>query len=571
MKSPTVQSTPRLMVFFYLLLLSLLVHGTLVAQIGPADSIYFLITDRFNDGDPTNNFTVRPNDVVAYHGGDFAGIIEKLDYIAALGNTAIWISPVVDNQSGGYHGYWAIDFYGVEEHFGDMEILQRLVRESQSRGIKVIIDLVVNHTGLQHPWVSDPDYVDWFNPRITLRDFNDPVAVENHWLAGLPDLNQHNPETRQYLIDMAIWWIDQLGHDGYRLDTVRHVPRDFWEDFTQAIHGRYPDFFLIGESFDGDPARVASYQRAGFNGMLDFPMYFSFREMIRNGGPARDLARAMMQARVFPDRSMVGTFIDNHDVPRFMNQIRTFRDEKLSQGLLFLYTYTGIPILYYGTEFPIDAPGEHTSRMLVPWEREARFAGLISLLARLRAQHPALSVGEIDIVYANDHVVVFSRQDGDQVFLTILNNSEVSQTLEFDLPPALVEQGFRSLVEVLGSKWLGPGTGAVVANFVDPVFGEAGMEGLVASERARFVVPARDFDGTGLPDLEGLIAQGRRLPVGSQGRVRIQLDPYTGSLLKLSFEPGGIPQWIYLAVSSTVLLLMLGIALVSKRRRARRV
>ena len=191
--------------------------------INSSDLIYFLMTDRFSNGDPTNDQNVRPADPQAYHGGDFQGIINKLDYIKDLGFTTIWISPVVQNQVGGYHGYWATDFYKTNEHFGSMAELRSLVDQAHAKGIKVIVDLVVNHTGQLHPWVGEAQYQNWFHPRKNIANYSDQREVENGWLASLPDLNQENPEVKQYLINMAKWWIEETGIDGYRLDTVKHV------------------------------------------------------------------------------------------------------------------------------------------------------------------------------------------------------------------------------------------------------------------------------------------------------------------------------------------------------------
>lgn len=129
------------------------------------EMIYFIMVDRFNNGDPTNDFDVNRNDPLAYQGGDFKGIIDKLDYIDEMGFSAIWLTPIVKNEEKGYHGYWTEDFYDVEEHFGTLEEFKTLVKEAHKRDMKVILDLVVNHTGYKHPWLADPDKQDWFHER----------------------------------------------------------------------------------------------------------------------------------------------------------------------------------------------------------------------------------------------------------------------------------------------------------------------------------------------------------------------------------------------------------------------
>ncbi|MBZ4665961.1 alpha-amylase family glycosyl hydrolase [Mahella sp.] len=241
--------------FLILILVSVVFSGC--AQTTKTDwesqVIYFIMTDRFYNGDTTNDMDANPSDPKAYHGGDLQGIIDKLDYIKDLGATAIWITPVVDNEEGGYHGYWAYDFERVDEHLGDTAKLKELTDKAHDKDIKVILDMVFNHTGYNSPWLSDPAKSDWFNEKMDIVNYNNQEEVEKGWLSGLPDLNQSNPDVEKYLIDMAMSWIDETGIDGFRLDTVRHVPKEFWTKLSQTIKQKYPDFFLLGEVWVNDP------------------------------------------------------------------------------------------------------------------------------------------------------------------------------------------------------------------------------------------------------------------------------------------------------------------------------
>lgn len=538
----------------FVLVFLLLLGATLglSAQVTPEDSMYFLMTDRFLDGDSSNNYTVRPRDLTAYHGGDFAGIIQKLDYIKTLGFSAIWISPVVDNQSGGYHGYWAVDFYGVEEHFGDMEILKRLVDEAHKRDIKVIIDLVVNHTGVMHPWLPDPEYADWFHERRTIQNYEDQFEAENYWLSSLPDLAQEHPETRQYLIDMAIWWIDQLGHDGYRLDTVRHVPHDFWTDFARAIDQRYPDFYLMGEVFHGDFTKVGSYQQAGLDGLVDFPIYFSIRDFLREGKSGTQFASRINQARSYQDRDQMATFIDNHDVQRYINQVRERVDEKLSQGLLFMFTYTGIPLLYYGTEEPIDGGSEHSGRRDFNWEAELRFGGLISTFNTLRRENPALTSGDFRILYSDEHTLAFTRSTDDQAFVTVLYNGEEPVKRSIPLPEDF--SGYKSGVQLLGPEWLGDSGGSDRPGRQR----EARDREVVAIARQESVEVADEYSARGAKNTRELEEAGRVFRV-SGDTLTVELEPYTGSLIKMSQEPAPAGKGLLITVLSVVAAAVAGL------------
>ena len=224
------------------------------------DLIYFILTDRFSDGDNTNNYDVDKTDPRKRHGGDIKGIIDKLDYIKDLGATAIWITPVMKNEKDGYHGYWIEDFYEVDPHLGTMEDMKTLVKESHKKDIKVILDYVVNHTGYKSPWLKDEKYKDWFNENKTITNWNDQDQVENGWLMGLPDLDLNNPEVKKYFIENALWWIDETGIDGMRLDTVKHVPRSFWTEFVSAIKDKHPDFYFLGEVWSENPRYFKSYR-----------------------------------------------------------------------------------------------------------------------------------------------------------------------------------------------------------------------------------------------------------------------------------------------------------------------
>jgi glycosidase len=466
-----------------------LIAAGLSAQFSAADSVYFLFTDRFYDGDESNNYTVNLRNLTGYHGGDFAGLEEKLPYIADMGFTAIWISSVVDNQSGGYHGYWARDYYAVEEHFGDMESLKSMVDRAHELGLKVIVDLAINHTGIQSLLYADEELRDtWFNPRRDIDDYGNQFQVENHWLQNLPDLNHNNPDVRRYLIDMSLWWIDQTGIDGYRLDAVKHVPSDFWSEYSRAIRERYPDFYLIGEVFDGNPSALGRYQRSGINGLLDFPMYFAVRDMIRNGEPGTRFNQALLNSKQnYLNDELMGTFIDNHDVPRFINQVRRNEEEKLAQGLMFLFTYTGIPIMYYGTEIPADGGAEHTGRRDMDWEAEPVYRDMVTRLNELRSRHAALTEGNFLIVNRSISSFAFARFTDDEAFITVLNNAEEDRRVDIELPDRLA--GYRWAESVL-------------------------------------------LDDNGEPIAPGVPGIGRiRI---RRGRIRLDLPEYSGIVLKLS-------------------------------------
>ena len=242
----------------------------------PDDVIYLIMPDRFSNGDPSNDDPAVSRGMWDrqkpryYHGGDFQGIVDRLPYLKDLGVTAIWINPVYDNvnhlnereQDNGqaitdYHGYGAVDFYGVEEHFGTLTRFRELVDAAHRQGIKVIQDQVANHTGPYHPWVTDSPTQTWFHGTETHHLANtwqtwtlvDPHAtpelqqatLDGWFIDILPDLNQDDQEVARYLIQNTLWWVGISGLDGIRQDTLPYVPRRFWRDWMAAIKRQYPE------------------------------------------------------------------------------------------------------------------------------------------------------------------------------------------------------------------------------------------------------------------------------------------------------------------------------------------
>lgn len=397
------------------------------------DLIYFIFTDRFNDGDTSNNKDVNKDDLKSFEGGDWQGIIDKLDYIKDLGFTTIWISPVVKNDTGGYHGYWAVDFYKTEDHFGTIDKLKELVNKSHEKGMKVVVDLVVNHAGMNHPFVSDPKYKDWFHDTGSITNYDDQNEVENGKLAGLPDFNTENPEVKKYLIDMAKWWIKEVKFDGYRLDTVKHVPKEFWTDFISAIKKDYPNFYFIGEVWNGDPNYVAPYQQTGIDGFVDFPMYYAMLDVFA-GNNAKGAVRLSSMIEDLQSRykkpDLMGTFIDNHDVDRFLSKATSMPDERMKQALAFEMTYTGIPILYYGTEVGLDGSSDPLNRKFMDWSKKGKFYDYIKQLTSIRKTNAALTQGDIKIIKQEKDYLLYARKSGDNVVFSAFNVSKDSKTAE---------------------------------------------------------------------------------------------------------------------------------------------
>jgi neopullulanase len=449
------------------------------------DVIYLILPDRFANGDPAND---EPREFPgshdrsksrAWHGGDLRGIREHLDYLKALGVTTLWLTPVVKNgATEDYHGYGAVDLYAVDPHLGTLDDYQQLAAALRQRRMKLFFDVVPNHVGPKHPWVSEPPQPDWFhgspqNHLATNAPFpgsfyatsasgavsNDPLEVllDPHgteslrrnltegWFDGvLPDLNTENPLVREYLLQNTIWWIESAGLDGLRVDTFPYVSRAFWEQWHAGLRRTYPNLTTIGEVFHPDPAVTSFFVggRAGWDGVdtglstvFDYPLFFALRDVLLGRAPAGRLADVLRQDQLYPHADWLVPFFANHDVARLGGAA----PQKLLSAFALLLTLRGIPQIYYGDEIGMAGGGDPDNRRDFPggWPGDARNAFTeegrtaeqqtiflaVQKLLRLRREHPALSRGRLYHLFSDGESYVFLRQTEDERVLVAFNNS----------------------------------------------------------------------------------------------------------------------------------------------------
>ncbi|WP_028393172.1 alpha-amylase family glycosyl hydrolase [Bacillus cihuensis] len=415
------------------------------------ESVYSLMIDRFNNGDTKNDKEVDVNDPLAYQGGDFAGIIEKLDYIKDMGFTAIMLTPIFDNEAFGYHGYWIKDFYNTDEHFGTIDEFKKLVAEAHKRDMKIILDFVVNHVGPNHPWVNDPKKQDWFHEKKGITNWNDQNQVETGWLHDLPDLNQDYPETRAYLLDAAKWWIQETDVDGYRLDTVKHVDKSFWNDFSKAVKEEKKDFYLIGEIWLDDPTVIASYQETGIDGFMDFSQNASMRDAFSKPDQSLNFVFTALDRneKLFTHPEWNGKFIDNHDMTRFTHEIAANNENQETRwklALTYMYTTPGIPIIYYGSEIAMNGGNDPDNRRFMGFKADPVLIDYITKLSEIRQQHPALMKGDLELLHVNDSTAVYKRTFQNETIIVAINNSSKSQTIDVDANKLGTDKELRGLV-----------------------------------------------------------------------------------------------------------------------------
>lgn len=396
------------------------------------EAIYFIMVDRFNNMDPSNDYDVNVNDPKGYFGGDLKGVTAKLDYIKDMGFTAIWLTPVFKNEPGGYHGYWIQDFYKVDPHFGTMEDLKTLVKEAHKRDMKVILDFVANHTGYHHPWLNDPTKKDWFHEKKEIFNWNDQKQVENGWVYGLPDLAQENPEVKRYLIDAAKWWIKQTDIDGYRLDAVRHVPKSFWREFSKEVKSVKKDFFLLGEVRSDDPRYIADYGKYGIDGFVDYPFYNAVtKTLTKRDQSLRPLYDVWEYNKTLYGRPyLLGTFLDDHNTVRFTKLAIDNRQNPVSRiklAMSYLFSAPGIPMMYYGTEIAMNGGQDPDNRRLMDFRANQEIIDYIKKLGELRKELPSLRRGDFTLLYEKNGMAVFKRHYKKETTVIAINNTGKTQ------------------------------------------------------------------------------------------------------------------------------------------------
>jgi len=430
--------------------------------------IYFALLDRFENGDPANDKSHgdpecnNAGDAHAYQGGDLAGLKQRIDSIAKLGANAIWITPLykgVPQKVGancGFPGYWAAfsDPYEFEldPRFGSAEEFDEVLDEAHARGIAVILDMVVNHAGYDAPLVEQRP--EWFHdPRTSLKLGSPEIFAP---LAGLPDFNHRNPEAAEYLLDLHTQWVERFKFDGIRMDTVKHVEPWYFRYWINGIKASRPDLFIFGELLDESYNGYGQYLDAGFAGLFNFPLRRSLIDTFAKGRSVDVAAsRAQEMISLFGQRQsrLMVTLLDNHDVPRFMEEFPADMSpetvhERYKLALTALLTLPGIPQLTYGNEVGMYGGADPDNRRMMPdWAFEpdldepdhsgfvhkpgAVWAHLQRLI-ELRRQFPALARGDYEEIWRqrdaeSPNVWAFVRKMEEPdtgTILVVLNNGD---------------------------------------------------------------------------------------------------------------------------------------------------
>ena len=460
-----------------------------------SDVLYMLMPDRFANGNPKNDIIkgmedqlCNRNEPSLRHGGDLEGLRQHLDYFTDLGVTALWFTPVLENDRPAddgkystYHGYATTDYYRVDPRFGTNEEYKALIDECHKKGLKVVMDMIFNHCGDYHPWakgtridengktIKDYPSKDWFNSpnyglqtSYKLTPVLDPYAskvdmaetVDGWFVSSMPDLNQRNPHVIKYLIQNSIWWIETVGIDGIRMDTYPYADRKAMAEWMKVLNQEYPNFNTVGETWVTEPAYTAAWQKdsklSDINSNLKTVMDFAlFDRLSQAKNEETDdwwkgwnrIYNSLCYDYLYTDPSSVMAFIENHDTDRYLGNGKD--TTALKQAYALLLTMKRIPQLYYGTEILMngtkektdgnvrkDFPGGFPGDMVNKFTREGRTKAenamfdWTSRLLHWRQNNDVIINGSQTQFIPQHGVYVLARQHNGKTVLTILNGKK---------------------------------------------------------------------------------------------------------------------------------------------------
>lgn len=449
-----------------------------------SDVIYLITPDRFANGDPQNDEVEQladgldRSDPYGRHGGDLRGIVDRLDYIADMGYTQIWLNPVLENDQpeASYHGYATTDFYRVDPRFGSNELYRQLAQEAAERDIGLIMDMIPNHCGSEHWWMDDLPAADWINyggqfvgtthDRTSLFDPHGAAVDRERFSDGwfvptMPDMNQRNPRLAAYLIQNAIWWVEYAGLSGIRVDTWPYPDKAFLAEWGRRLTSEYPDLNIVGEEWLTNPAMVAYWQRGTYRqdgyesylpSLMDFPLHDAvmtgLKEETGGGKGLERIYRMLANDFLYGDPRNLVIFPDNHDMSRVYTQL----DERFDLyriALVFFLTSRGIPQHYYGDEilmtnpgtdshgvirsdFPGGWPGDavdgFTGAGLADRQKEAQ--GLTRKLLNWRKTATAVHDGTLTQYAPEDGTYTYFRKNDRQTVMVVINTTAAEKRVE---------------------------------------------------------------------------------------------------------------------------------------------
>lgn len=440
-----------------------------------ADVVYLIMSDRFVDGDETNNNLPQmaektdKSNVHGRFGGDIAGIVSQLDHISRLGATAIWPTPLLeDNEAAwSYHGYACSDYYHIDPRYGSNELYCSMVEKAHEKGIKVLMDMVPNHCGSTHWWMKDLPYHDWINQfdeftttsnvfsanyDINASEYDRNLSNRGWFDKPMPDMNLENPDLLKYFQQWAIWWIEYANLDGLRVDTYPYIEPVPGSQWLKAIREEYPNINIVGECWTR-PASAVAYWQSGvknYNGfdsnlptVMDFPVEESIRQALETDGKewGAGLTRvydAVAQDYLYADVNKLFMFLGNHDMDRFADIVKDNDLRRVKLGYVLLATMRGIPQVFAGDEYAMRSAdrsiGHSTLRMPLPLGKDVtpeqqEMFDFQSRLFQWRKGEPVIHTGRTMHFLGRDNTYAFFRYNESEAVFVFVNASEEERTI----------------------------------------------------------------------------------------------------------------------------------------------
>lgn len=453
-----------------------------------SDVLYLIMPDRFANGNPANDnikmnmpYKVDRSEPNERHGGDLEGISNNLDYLTDLGVTSIWLNPVLENdmEGGSYHGYATTDYYKVDPRFGTNEEYAQLVEDANEKGLKVVMDIIFNHCGSDHHWMTDMPSSDWFNNIDEYvetshikevyfdnyaSEYDTKKLTDGWFVPTMPDLNQRNRHVAKYLIQNSIWWIEYTGINGIRQDTYPYADYDMMVDWCEAVDKEYPGYNIVGEAWLNNIIGTAFWQQDSkvnnvgntkLKTVMDFKLMglshsaFSEETGSWNGG-LHSIYESLSYDYIYPDIYHVLRFLDNHDTDRFLKEMPT---DLLTykQAISFLLTIPGIPQLYYGTELlmhgnkskydgdiRLDVPGGWAEDKENHFTREGRSDlqneafDFLQKLLKWRKGNDIIANGKMKHYVVNNGVYLYERYLNNKKVVVVMNGTTSDVELKLD-------------------------------------------------------------------------------------------------------------------------------------------
>lgn len=408
---------------------------------------YQIFPERFANGDPSLN----PENVEAwthesvptrdnFFGGDLQGVIDNLDYLKELGITCIYFTPFFEAFSN--HKYDTIDYLKVDPQFGDNDTAKKLVDAAHKKGIRIMLDAVFNHSGLYFPPFQDvlkngetSRFKDWFH----VKEFplsTDPLNYDSFgFVPAMPKLNTEHPEVKAYLLEVARYWVEDIGVDGWRLDVANEVDHRFWREFRDTVKQANPEAYILGEIWHNSMAWLGGDQ---FDAVMNYPVTNSILDFfVKDEIDAESfMSRLDAMQIAYPKQANEVAFnlLDSHDTPRLLHLADGNKD-RMKLAAIFQLTYMGAPCIYYGDEIGMTGGGDPGCRQPMIWEEEHQDRELLEFykhLIKLRKDHPALQDGTFRFLSAekSSKFIAFERTDDMDRFIIIMNSSDKKQTVE---------------------------------------------------------------------------------------------------------------------------------------------